>query len=95
MADQSALIATGAKQINPATECYTLLVSKEIAQDFSENWTEPVRLKFNLDSKYQIDLLARTPVMTCSLCGAETHWDHCKIICPNHGILATCADPPI
>jgi hypothetical protein len=33
------------------------------------------------------------PSRRCPLCGTEIHTRHCKLVCPNHGVIADCSDP--
>jgi exosome complex RNA-binding protein Csl4 len=30
---------------------------------------------------------------SCNRCGAELEERHCKLVCPQHGVIRDCADP--
>ena len=33
------------------------------------------------------------PSRRCPLCGTAIYARHCKLVCPNHGVIADCSDP--
>ena len=76
-----------------ANEPSLVPMDANLIEELKDGWTQPVRIKVTHKEGSELTLVAYRARSYCPLCGALCDWDHCKLLCPHHGILATCADP--